>query len=142
MIFSRRSIAAGAFFILSVGFVLAQQAALKKLEGRYKAVQMEKASGSAPKELIDSLTITIKGNKLTLKLGDEEKSAELKIDPDQMPPHLDILPLDPDNKGKTFRAIYRLDKDELVIVVSERGERPKEFKPEGDAVLLKLRREK
>ncbi|MCS7020538.1 MAG: TIGR03067 domain-containing protein [Gemmataceae bacterium] len=137
----RRLVIAGGLLLLSLGLVMAQQAALKKLEGRYKAVHAEKASGPAPKELIESLTITIKGNKMTLKLGDDEKSAEIKVDADQMPPAMDILPQDPDNKGKIFRAIYRLDKDELLIVISEKGDRPKDFKAEGDAVLLKLRRE-
>jgi uncharacterized protein (TIGR03067 family) len=132
----------GCLLIVSVGLVVAQQTALKKMEGVYKVVLMEKAGETAPKELTDNLTIIIKGGKLTMKLRDQEKSADLKIDPEHMPPTLDILPLDPDSKGKTFRAIYKLEKDELLIVVSERGERPKDFKAEGDAILLKLRREK
>jgi uncharacterized protein (TIGR03067 family) len=134
-----------ALVILALGgltLALAQQAELKRLEGRYKVVQMEKASGPAPKQVIDNLSFIFKGNKLTLKLAEEEKNAQIQLDPDKDPPAIDISPLDGDYKGKTFPGIYKIDKEELILVMTEKGERPKEFKPEGDAILIRLRREK
>lgn len=135
----------GSTLVLATGtltLVLAQSTNLKRLEGRYKVIIMEKATGPAPKQVIENLSFTFKGNKLTVKLADEEKNAQIKIDPEKVPPTIDISPLEGDYKGKTFPGIYKIDKDEVTIVMTEKGERPKEFKPEGDAILIRLRRER
>jgi len=136
----------GAVLVLAastLALALAQPADLKRLEGRYKVIIMEKATGPAPKEVIENLSFIFKGNKLTVKLAnEEEKNAQFKLDPEKVPPAIDIFPLDGDYKGKTFPGIYKIDKDEVTIVMTEKGERPKDFKPEGDAILIRLRREK
>jgi uncharacterized protein (TIGR03067 family) len=139
---SRLLITLVALLVGTLTLALAQQAELKRLEGRYKVLHMEKASGPAPKQVIDNLSVIIKGNKLTLKLAEEEKNAQIKLDPEKDPPTIDISPLEGDYKGKTFPGIYKIDKDELILVITEKGERPKDFKPEGEAVLMRLRREK
>lgn len=137
----RTFVAVTVLTISALGLALAQESALKKLEGRYKAVILEKASGPAPKEILDAFSIIIMGNKLTLRLGDEEKLAEIKVDESKTPATIDISPTEGDQKGQVFPGIYKLEQNELTLVVVEKGERPKEFRAEGNAILIKLKRE-
>ena len=42
---------------------------------------------------------------------------------------------------RTFPGIYKIEKGELTLTFTEKGDRPKEFKVDGEAMLLKMKKE-
>ena len=137
----RFAVAGGLMVAMCAGIVLADDKALKDLEGSYKVLVLEKAGKTAPKDLIDSVSISIKGDALTINFKDEKKSAKIKADNSKTPHTLDITPTDGEEKGKTFPGIYKIEKNEVTFVFVEKGDRPKEFKSEGDATLVKMQKD-
>jgi len=125
------------------GVVLADEKALKELEGTYTVTSMEKAGKPAPKDITDTLKVTIKGDEFVIVIGGDEKKAKVKVDPAAKPASIDITPSDGPEKGKSFPGIYKVEKGEVTItfVEKEKGERPKDFKSEGDAIVVKLKRD-
>ena len=82
----------------------------------------------------------IKGETLKASVNGMEYVGKLKVD-DKAKPHstLDIELTDgpEDAKGKTAKAVYKLDGDKLVIAVAVPGrDRPKDFEPAPDEVHL------
>ena len=137
----RFALAGGLMVAAFAGVVLAQDKALKELEGTYKVTALEKAGKAADKTLVDSLKITIKGEDFTLKMGDDEKKAKIKVDSSKTPNTIDFTPSDGPEKGKTFPGIFKLEKGEVTVVFTEKGDRPKEFKAEGEAMLVKMKKD-
>lgn len=81
-----------------------------------------------------------KGEKVEVTVNGMEYAGTIKLD-DKAKPHatLDIELTDgPDEaKGKTAKALYKLDGEKLVIAVSTPGrDRPKDFEPAPDEVYL------
>jgi uncharacterized protein (TIGR03067 family) len=140
----RFAVAGGLMLAAFAGVVLADDKALKDLEGTYTTTVLEKGTEKgpkpAPKDLVDSMRVTIKGDDLTIRFGEDEKKAKIKADASKTPNTVDIIPADGDLKGKTLPGIYKFEKGELTMVFTEKGERPKEFKTEGDVVLMKLKK--
>jgi uncharacterized protein (TIGR03067 family) len=127
------------------GVVLADEKSLKELEGTYSVLTMEKDGKVAEKEKLDALKFTFKGDEVTIvstyKGDKEEKRAKLKADNSKTPHTIDFTPTDGEAKGKTFPGIYKIEKGELTIVFVEKGDRPTEFKAEGDAMLMRLKKD-
>ncbi len=137
----RFALAGGLMVAAFAGVVFAQDKAVKELEGTYKVTALEKGGKPAPKELADSLKVTIKGEEFLIKVGDEEKKAKFKVDSTKTPHTIDITPSDGPEKGKTFPGIFKIEKGEVTVVFTEKGDRPKEFKSEGDTMLIKMKKE-
>jgi uncharacterized protein (TIGR03067 family) len=140
----RRFVVAGGLTAAALaGVVLADEKTLKEMEGTYSIAALEKGGKPAPKEISDDLKVTIKGDEIVLRIGTDEKKAKIKVDPAKTPPTIDITPVDGPEKGKTFPGIYKLDKGELTLVYVEgdKPERPKELKSDGEAMLMKLKRD-
>jgi uncharacterized protein (TIGR03067 family) len=138
----KRFALAGALLIASfAGVIVAQDKALKELEGTYKVTYMEKVGKVASKDITETLKVTFKGEELVIKFGDDEKKAKIKVDSSKTPNTIDISPSEGPEKGKTFPGIYKTEKGELTLVFTEKGDRPKEFKVEGEAALLRMKRE-
>jgi uncharacterized protein (TIGR03067 family) len=138
----KRFVFAGSLMVAAfAGVVLAQEKGLKDLEGTYKVTVMEKAGKSAPKELIDSVKVMFKGSELTIKIGDDEKKAKIMVNSSKKPNTIDIQPTEGQEKGKTFPGIFKMEKNDVTLAFTEKGDRPKEFKTEGDVVLLKLKKD-
>ena len=70
----------------------------------------------------------------------EEHKAKLKVDATKTPHTIDILPTEGDSKGKTFPGIYKLEKGEVTLVFTEKGDRPKDFKAEGEAMMIRMKK--
>lgn len=137
----KRFAVAGVLMVLGMtGIVLADEKALKELEGTYTVTALEKGGIAGPKELVETLKITFKGEDMTIKIADDEKKAKVKADASKTPNTIDITPSDGPEKGKTFPGIYKLEKGELTLVFTEKGDRPKEFKSEGEVMLIKLKK--
>ena len=113
----------------------------KILEGTYKLVHAERDGVPAEKATLDTVTIVIKGDEFVLSSApDDKKVAKIKTVPDAKLSTIDFTPQDGLEKGKTFPGIYKLEKGELTIAMSEKGDRPKEFKSDNGAVLLRLKK--
>lgn len=143
----KRFAVAGCLMVATfTGIVLADEKALKELEGTYTITALEKGGKSAPKDIIDSLKVTIKGDALTITIKTDDKSdekkAKIKVDTAKTPHTIDIMPSDGPEKGMTFPGIIKMEKGEVTIVFNEKGtERPKEFKSEGEGMLMKLKKD-
>lgn len=127
-------------FAGALGLARADEKALKELEGTYKLALAERDGKSADKELTDKAVVTIKGDVFELAMGDDKKVAKLKVGGDLKQLTVDLSPTDGPEKGKTFAGIYKVEKGEVTLAFSEKGDRPKEFKSDNEAVLLKLKR--
>jgi uncharacterized protein (TIGR03067 family) len=137
----RFALAGGLLAAAFTGVVLAQDKALKELEGTYRVTSMEKSGKTAPKELTESVKVSFKGEELLIKVGDEEKKAKVAVDASKTPNTIDITPADGPEKGKTFPGIYKFDKGELTLAFTEKGDRPKDFKVEGEVILMKMKKD-
>ena len=143
----KRFALAGSLMIAAfAGVLLADEKALKELEGTYIVTVLEKGSEKGPvsasKDKIDSLKVTIKGELLTITVSNEEKKAKIKVDASKTPNTIDIVPEDGDLKGKTLPGIYKVGNGEVTLVFTEKGDRPKEFKPEDEnARLMTLKKD-
>ena len=88
-----------------------------------------------------------KGESVEVSVNGEEYKGKVKVD-DKAKPHstLDIAIADgpEEAKGKTGKAIYKLDGEKLVITVSHPGhDRPKDFEPVPDEVFrFELKKQK
>lgn len=139
----KRFIVAGGLMLAAfTGILLADEKALKELEGSYTILQLEKGGKPAPKDIADMVKVSIKGENFTITVGGEEKKAKIKVDSSKTPHHIDITPQDGPEKGMTFPGIYKIEKGEVTIVFTEKGtDRPKELKSDGDAMLVKMKKE-
>lgn len=114
---------------------------LKELEGTYKLVHAERDGKVAEKAVIDTVTVTIKGDELVMTFSPEDKkTAKIKVTPDAKLSTIDLSPQDGMEKGKTFPGIYKVEKGEITLAFSEKGDRPKEFKSDNEAILLRLKK--
>jgi len=136
----RFAVAFGALLVV-LGVTLAEDNDLKDLEGSYKAVALVGAGKDAPPEIIAITTVKITGTDFAITIKDNTKTAKIKVDPKAKPAHIDISPNDGPEKGKTFHGIYKLEKGELTIAFTEKGDRPTEFKAEGEVRLIRLKRD-
>lgn len=116
------------------------KAALKELEGTYKFVSAEKGGNALPKEVTDNATVTIKGDELTINFDGDKKVAKIKVGADAKPATIDFSPSDGAEKGKTFPGVYKLEKGELTLAFTEKGDRPKAFKSDENVVVLTLKK--
>jgi uncharacterized protein (TIGR03067 family) len=123
------------------GLARADEKGLKELEGTYKVVLAERDGKPAEKALTDAVTVAVKGDEFTMTFSpDDKKTAKIKVTPDAKPAKIELSPQDGPEKGKTFPGIYKLEKGELTLAFSEKGERPKEFKSDNEAILLILKK--
>jgi uncharacterized protein (TIGR03067 family) len=140
----RYALAGGLLVAAFAGVVLADEKALKELEGKYTVTHMEKGGKVAEKEKVDSVKIAITGDEIAIQItrdGEkQEHKAKLKADAAKTPHTIDISPTEGDSKGKTFPGIYKIEKGEVTLVFTEEGDRPKEFKSEGQAMLIKMKK--
>ncbi len=133
----RRLAVAAALFAAAVGTAVRADDAdkeLKKLEGVYAVKALTKGGKDAPKEVRDAVhEVSIKGDVLAIEVkGEGTKKAKIKVDPAKKPARIDITPQDGPDKDKTFPGVYKLEKGQLTLVFTEKGDRPKDFKTEGE----------
>ena len=104
----------------------AVKAELEKLQGVWQLVSAETDGKKAPEEQVKKIKVIIKGDKHTVRFGDEDLAKEIpfKIDPTKKPKTTDdTLP-----DGGIIRGIYELDGNTLRSCVAPAGKpRPTEF---------------
>ncbi len=117
------------------------KAGLKELEGTYKLVSAEQDGKFAEKATIETVTVSIKGDEFVLSASpDDKKVSKIKVTPDTKHSNIDLSPQDGLEKGKTFPGIYKVEKGEVTIAFSEKGDRPKEFKSDNGVMILRLKK--
>jgi uncharacterized protein (TIGR03067 family) len=119
----------------------------KKLEGSYTVVALV-VNGKPDKEGDEVKSVTIKDGTITINAKGDEK-ASFTVDPSKTPAEIDLIP--PGKNEDKVLGIYQTKETEkgfeLTIAFSKsangKGQRPKDFKGEGDrAAVLKLLRKK
>ena len=106
---------------------------LAAMEGTWNLVAMEVDGKSVPATKLTSASLTISGNKYTLKTRNMQHEVELKLDVGKSPKEIDMTFLDGPNKERVGKGIYEISGDKLKICRSldPQDERPKDFKTEG-----------
>lgn len=101
---------------------------LKKLSGVYIMVSGEANGDKLPEKVVKASTLTLKGTKYTVKLGDDTFSGTQKVTPTKTPKEIDATDADGPNKGKTMLGIYKLEEGVFTVYFAPLGkDRPKEF---------------
>ena len=112
------------------------------LDGTYKVTGLTKGGKVTPPEDVAKIFegATIKGDKFTMKIAGENKTATIKVDAKAKPATIDITADEGPEKGKTMKAIYKLEKGVLTIAVTEDksgdAKRPENFDGKGDDDIL------
>jgi uncharacterized protein (TIGR03067 family) len=113
----------------------------KELHGTYTVVAISKGGEAAPEDFRKEMSLTITKDELTFTIKDKKFPAKItKVDPKARPATIDIAPTDGPEKGKTFLGIYTYKDGELSLSFTEKGERPKDFSGDNDAVVMRLRK--
>jgi len=103
-------------------------AGTKELQGTWEAVASVRDGKDQPPDKGGMIVAMIEGDALTLKIGDQTRTATLKVDATKTPPTMDVLMEDGPQKGKTMKAIYQIKDDELKVCHGEPGaDRPTEI---------------
>ena len=116
---------------------------VKKLQGKWQAVELQVQGKKAPPEQVKKFRIVIKGDEITFNPDGGNRKSKFKVDPSKSPKTMDMTPLDGPRKGKTILGIYSREKGQLKICIpnspnkSDITKRPTEFKTaSGDGLYL------
>jgi uncharacterized protein (TIGR03067 family) len=122
--------------VLTVGLLIAAAAPkdddakkeLKKLEGNWVMVSGEEKGKKLPEDAVKNAKLTIKGDKHTVKVGEESFVGTHKLDPSAKPKAIDATDTEGTFKGKTTLGIYKLEGDKFTVCFAPPDkDRPKEF---------------
>jgi uncharacterized protein (TIGR03067 family) len=101
---------------------------LKKLQGLWAPQTMTLGGNDLPEEIRKMITLEIKDKNYIVKAGGQNDEGTLTISTSAKPLTMEITGTNGPNKGKTYRAIYKLDGDTLTICYDLAGkEYPKDF---------------
>jgi len=119
---------------------------LKKFDGTWQAVSITQDGKEAPKSDVDKVTLTVKGERYTLKTaGGEAIEGTHKLDPTKTPRTIDAVRSSGPDKGKTILGIYELTDDTFKVCFAPPGkDRPTAFasKPGSGDRLIVMKRQK
>jgi uncharacterized protein (TIGR03067 family) len=117
----------------------------QKFNGSWKAVSIEYDGKEVPKDAVDKVTLTVKGEDYTFTRGDEVIKGTHKLDASKKPKTIDAVRSEGPNKDKPLLGIYELTDDAYKVCFGPPGgERPTEFvsKPGSKERLIVMKREK
>jgi len=100
---------------------------LLPFQGTWKVVKAEFEGKEPPEPLPAELRFVFKGDKLTVKEGEKDKTGEYTVDPKKDPAEINLV----SPKGDKASGIYKFDKDGKLHLCFARGRddspRPKSF---------------
>lgn len=111
-----------------------------KLKGRWTVLSFENDKG---KNAVTNSTVVFTLDMMVIALeGSETIKAAYQVDPGKNPREIDLVPTNGSFKGKTCPGIYELTGDTLKLCVSNKGPRPKAFKPDAasETNIIELKR--
>ena len=111
----------------------------EKMAGKWTIESREESGKATPAEQLKTMTLTLDGDKFSIKDGDKVVQAgTYTVDPSQTPKTFNAAVTEGEGKGTTMLGIYELDGDTLKGCFDQEGKkRPVEFKtPEGSKVVL------
>ena len=118
-----RFLAAGAVALVCLAPGFADDKSTKSLDGTYTLKAMTKGGMAVSNELLVSIeSITLKAGEMTMKVGGNSSISYIDIDAGKKPMTLEM------KVGKDDKAhpgLVGIDKDEVTLVFSEDGIRPK-----------------
>ena len=99
---------------------------LKLLAGTWKPKEASLGDNKIDMLLLDTVTLVYEAEKYTLTIGDKVEKGTYTLDPKKSPKAMDIFPTEGDNNGKTFLAVYKIDRrqaDDLLLAQAHRPPR-------------------
>ena len=116
---------------------------MKALVGRWTVTKAELGGEDVFNIAKDLKLEILEGGKYTSKLGDGQEDGSLSLDPVTPPKRMDLKPISGPGKGKTIKAIYKLEGDTLTVCYAD-GPRPTKFATKSGTteLLMVYKREK
>jgi uncharacterized protein (TIGR03067 family) len=112
---------------------------LKKIQGTWRFTELS----GVPADQLKELTITFKGDKFTLRNGDEVVQwATHKFDSSTKPGHFDAVITEGIGKDKTMLGIFELKGDTIRFCFGVGKERPTSFTAKENQMSATVKREK
>ena len=106
----------------------ANKEALKKVEGKWVMVSGEVNGQKLPDNVVQAATLTLAGDKHTVKVGDVTIIGTNKVDITKKPNEIDSMDTAGPNAGKTTLGIMKLEGDQMSVCFAAAGKaRPTEF---------------
>lgn len=120
------------FGLLCGGSLIAAEAKddaeLKSLKGDYVMVSGEAKGEKLPAKTVKTATLTIEGDKHTVKVGDDTIIGTHKLAPTKKPKEIEASDTEGPFKGKTTLGIYKFEDGVFTVCFAPPGkDRPKEF---------------
>jgi uncharacterized protein (TIGR03067 family) len=118
---------------------------LDKFTGTWKAVSVVSDGKEVPRDDLDKITLTVKGDAYTFRHGDLVVEGTHKLDPSKTPKTIDAVRSKGPDKGKPILGIYELTEDTYKVCLAPPGQdRPTEFASKAGSAyrLIVMKREK
>ena len=101
---------------------------LEKFNGSWKAVSVEYDGKEVPKDELEKISLTVKGEEYTFRRGDDVIKGTHKLDPTKTPKTIDAVRTEGPDKDKQLLGIYELSADMYKVCFAPPGkDRPTEF---------------
>ncbi len=124
----RRISLAVVVLLAGLGVAADDKGDLDKLQGTWVRASIERDGKPSPADELKNSRLTLKGDKYTLDDGKEKRTGTFKLDATKTPKTLDIISDAGPNKGKTLKAIYKIEGDTFTYCVAPPDkDRPTEF---------------
>jgi uncharacterized protein (TIGR03067 family) len=105
---------AGVLLVVSASGQIDTKKEMKALEGTWQAVRLLKGTESAPKDLIEQISLVLEDDRIKMMVKNMVVAqAHFKVDPTKKPRQIDVTDLDGPNKGKVSLGIYELEGTKL-----------------------------
>lgn len=129
--------------VLFVGIAAAQDAPKgdPKLVGEWTVVSAVKGGDKIPDEKAKAMLVVFTDKSVSVKEENREEKAEYKADPSAKVKTIDVVP-EKAPAGTVVKGIYELNGDDLKMTFNKDGDRPKDFKGDGDTVMLMVLKRK
>ena len=118
-----RFLAASAVALVCLAPSFADDKSTKSIDGTYTLKAMTKGGKAIPNEMIVTIeSVTLKAGEMTMNVGGNNRTSYIDIDASKKPMTLEMKVSKDD---KAHPGLVGIDKDEVTLVFSEDGIRPK-----------------